>query len=152
MINRNVLNIGNSGEKGSGVIELAVNGDENRIIRFNPDDITFANRFYDFISEFQIKKEEFSKKLDSISPDDETVTLANCKNTKEILDATLEICMYLRSKIDYVFGEGTSQTAFGDTNSFSMFIDFLEGITPYIRKVRSQRIKKYTGKYNNKKR
>ena len=67
-------------------------------------------------------------------------------NTQETLDFVVEVCNFLREQIDKVFGAGTSQTVFGETQSLEMFEQFFTGITPFIKSSRTEKVTKYTRK------
>ena len=55
-----------------------------------------------------------------------------------------EACDFMRDEIDTVFGEGTSEKAFGEYRSLDMIEQFFTGITPYIQKARQKKTQKYT--------
>ena len=117
-----------------GTIQLAVNDDPERIIEFNPQDIGFAERFYALLSEFDVKSREFYERAEKIDNND----------VENGLGLMREMCEYMREKIDQVFGEGTSQKAFGNAMTLNMFEQFFVGVTPYIQKARTEKVKQYT--------
>jgi len=127
------------------VKRIAINDDESRIIEFDPTDMLFIERFYKIYGELETKNEEYQaylKKLDEESGGDVL------KNFGEGIRYLKEMCQYLRDKIDQLFGEGTSQKAFGDSLSFDMIGQFFEGIMPYLWAERTQKVNKYLGKDN----
>ena len=119
-----------------GTIQLAVNDDPERIIEFNPQDIGFAERFYTLLSEFDVKSREFYERAEKIEKND----------VENGLGLMREMCEYMREKIDQVFGEGTSQKAFGNAMTLNMFEQFFAGVTPYIQKARTEKVKQYTNR------
>jgi len=127
----------------SGEIKLTVNDDESRVIRFNPNDIAFAERFYGLISDFEEKEQEYEKKAKELDEDKEFNKYGIPKNTKEKLEFTREVCNYIKTQIDKVFGAGTSKAAFGDACEIDMFEQFFNGITPFVNKARSEKVQKY---------
>jgi len=128
----------------SGEKRILVNDDENRVITFNPHDILFTERFYNLLSNFDAKAKEFSQKADEIGLDENDLDDNGIpKKTGEVIALTREVCEYMRAQIDHVFGEGTSQAAFGDMNTLNMFEQFFEGITPFIQKERTAKVQKY---------
>lgn len=129
----------------SGSIRLAINDDENRIIEFNPHDVSFVENFYGLISEFEKKEIEYLERAKALDDDKEAGAYGIPQNTGKTIELIKEICAFLRDKIDSVFGEGTSQKAFGDTNTLLMFEQFLDGVTPYIQNARTGAVEKYTG-------
>ncbi len=54
------------------------------------------------------------------------------------------MCNYMKEQIDFVFGKGTSEKAFGNALTLNMFDQFLGGISDYISKSRNSKMKKYT--------
>jgi hypothetical protein len=127
----------------SGVKQIAINDDESRVIEFNPKDIVFVERFYGLISEFEQKEVEFLEKARAIDDKKEIDAYGIPVNTGESLKLLLEMCNYLRSQIDKVFGNGTSQIVFGETQTLNMFEQFFTGITPFIQEEREDRVKQY---------
>ena len=119
-----------------GTIQLAVNDDPERIIEFNPQDIGFAERFYTLLSEFDAKSREFYERAEKIEKND----------VENGLGLMREMCEYMREKIDQVFGEGSSQKAFGNAMTLNMFEQFFAGVTPYIQKARTEKVKQYTNR------
>lgn len=130
----------------TGEIRLCVNDDPNRVIVFNPSDISFAERFYGLLREFEEKEKEYRLKTEELQKNAETDDLGVPKNFGSILTLLRETCTFLREKIDDVFGAGTSQAAFGDANTIDMFEQFFTGITPYVQKAREKQVGKYTAK------
>jgi hypothetical protein len=130
----------------SGEVRLAIEDENGNIkgeIKFNPKDELFAERFYRVMKEFQQKmqeSEERSKELDSNTKLDENGLPVNIEEGMVFLRET---CSYMREKIDYLFGSGTSQIVFGDVLSFDMIAQFLDGVTPYIQTARSNKLEQY---------
>jgi hypothetical protein len=129
----------NTGEK-----RIAINGDESRVIVFNPSDIIFAEKFYNLVGDFELKLGEYQKRGALLDANQETDSNGTPKNLDERLALLREICEYVRERIDHLFGKGTSQKAFGDTLSLDVFKQFFEGITPFVQTVRSEKIAQYT--------
>lgn len=133
----------------TGEIKLTINDDKNRVIAFNPNDLEFVNNLYELLTDLENKEKEYKAKEAEIDKNTEVNSYGIPVNLKEKLELLKETCGYMRGKVDSVFGEGTSQTVFGNTNTLDMFEQFFEGVTPYIQKVRDQKLSKYTK--NNKK-
>lgn len=124
----------------TGEIRLCVNGDENRIISFNPSDWLFAEKFYSVMGEFERKMEEFQQKARDLGDVDEGETNIDWGPRLALLR---ELCDLMRGKIDELFGAGTAQKAFGDAMNLSMFGQFFDGITPYFKETRAKKIAPY---------
>lgn len=128
----------------TGEIRLCVNDDPDRVIAFNPTDISFAERFYALLGEFEEKEKEYQKKAQVLQENTEIDSLGIPKNFGPALALLRETCGFLRQEIDKVFGLGTSQAAFGDANTLDMFEQFFTGITPFVQRAREKQVGKYT--------
>lgn len=129
----------------TGEIKLTINDDPSREIAFNPNDLGFVERFYDLISEFETKSDDYQSKAELLENDTELDQYGIVKNMKQRLALMQEICIYLRNKVDDVFGQATSNNVFGSINTLDMFAEFFDGIIPFIQKARTEKISKYTG-------
>ena len=117
----------------SGFKEYVINEDPTRVLRINPSD-------FGIIERINKAKDELDKL--HITPD---------------IDGMVELDKVVRAQIDEIFGVGSSDVIFGETNSASfaggqpVFLNFLECITPEIARVIEEekkksatKIKKYT--------
>ncbi|MDU7339020.1 MAG: hypothetical protein E7L17_13005 [Clostridium sp.] len=127
----------------TGEISLCVNDDATRVISFNPTDISFVERFYGLLSEFEEKEKEYKHKAEELQNDTGVGAFDIPNNFGDALALLRETCEFLRTKIDNVFGKGTSDAAFGNANTLDMFSQFFAGITPFIQKAREKQIDKY---------
>lgn len=127
----------------SGVKRISVNGDETRIIEFNPEDILFIERFYGLMKKFEEKEKEFIARSEEITKVSEKDAYGIPVNTGEQIKLVSELCAYLKAQIDEVFGKGTSKTAFGDTQTLNMFEQFFSGISPFVQRARAVKVDKY---------
>lgn len=130
----------------TGGIRLCINDDPERVISFNPEDLSFVERFYALLGDFEEKEKEYKAKAEVLQPDEETDEFGIPKNFGSVLTLLHETCDFMREKIDSVFGSGTSQMAFGDANTLDMFEQFFTGITPFVQKSREKQVQKYTSK------
>ena len=130
----------------SGIIELCINNDASRVIRFNPADVLFAERFYNLIGDFQSTLMHYQSKILELEKVTETDENDVPLNAGERLEVIKDVSGYIRKQIDALFGAGTSQTVFGDSLSLDAFQQFFEGITPYIQKARASKVAKYAKK------
>jgi hypothetical protein len=123
---------------------VSINGDPDRTIEFNPRDTLFVEKFYQVYSDIQEKQEELTTRAKAIddTPGDDGLP----KGFNEQIALINETCVYMREKIDYLFGEGASQTVFGKVNNLDAIAQFLEGIMPLVMEERSQKVSKYAAK------
>lgn len=133
----------NTGEK-----RIAINGDESRLLVFNPSDVLFVERFYKLISEFENRLTEYQKQSIALEADTRTNGNDIPVNMGARLELVKEACEYSRESIDKVFGAGTSQMVFGDTLSLDAVQQFFEGITPFIAVARSEKVRQYMAQTN----
>jgi len=127
----------------TGGVRLAINGDENRIIEFNPNDILFTERYYAMYAEFRKKQTELEAKAKELETGELDVDGMPI-NLDQQIEFMKQTCQFVYEKIDGLFGPGTSQKAFGDALDFEMIGQFFEGISPYFSKVREEKVKKYS--------
>ena len=128
---------------------IAINNDPERIIRFNPSDVVFAEKFYNLIGEFQKTLTQYEPRAREIESNTETDENGLPVNFADRIALHREICDYIRERIDHLFGIGTSQTAFGDDRDPDQFTQFFEGLKPFFKDARTAKVEKYT---NSKKR
>lgn len=130
----------------TGVIRLAINGDESRVIAFNPNDALFAEKFYKMLGTLQTRFTEYQIKADIVEAIQETDANGIPLNTGERIELMKEVCIFARGQIDELFGAGTSQTAFEDALSIEAIIQFFEGVKPFVQSARADKVAKYTNK------
>lgn len=131
-------------------VKLAINGDESRIIEFNPDDLLFTERYYAMYAEFREKRKELEAKADEFENsevDENGIPL----NSNEQIEFMKQTCKKVCERIDDVFGAGTSQKAFGDALDFEMIGQFFEGTSLYFNKTREGKVNKYRNTVTEKK-
>lgn len=134
------LKIGNPGE-----IRLLINDDESKVLAFNPEDVSFANRFYEvyeYLNTRQAHYEQMDAEINALPDDAQDDHGFELKGLRR-LQGQLEMCADMRKAIDTLFGEGTSQMVFGDVNVPSQFMQLLEGVMPYLTKARAKKSEKY---------
>jgi len=127
----------------TGEKRVCINGDESRVIVFNPGDVLFAEKFYVLAGEFQTKLTKFQRKALEFDSAAEVGADGFPANTTARLELMKGVCGYLRGRIDYLFGIGTSETAFGEAQTLNVFVQFFEGITPLIQGARNEKVLKY---------
>ena len=129
----------NTGEK-----RISINDDPDKVIVFNPNDRLFIDKFYNLIHELQEKAQEFEKRESELLKNTEVDEFGAPLNFQEVINLQKEMCEYLRERIDYVFGIGTSQTVFGEYLNPYTILEFLEQVSPLVKVARAEKIAKYT--------
>jgi hypothetical protein len=133
-----------------GYKEFSINGDESRIIRFNPADFSIIERIkvaYDEIEKATNLKEDIELNPDGTAVDE----LGQAAEIVKSINDTI------KNQIDYIFNSPVSEAAFGNQSPLGMvkgiplYERFLNAIIPVVEKeVKSEmaasqkRISKYT--------
>jgi hypothetical protein len=128
----------------TGIKRIMINDDPARVIEFNPKDVFFVEKFYQLIKEFEGKLSEYQQRAEQ----NEKVTALGADgypvNMAERLSLLHDACDYICGRIDYVFGKDTSLKVFDGARTLEMFSEFLNGISPYVVKERSEKVRQYT--------
>jgi hypothetical protein len=127
----------------TGIKKIQIN-DGPEFIEFNPSDISFAERFYQLMKDFEVKQVEYQARLDKIDANKELLDANGVPaNLPEGLALLREEGEFIRERIDQLFGEDTSHKVFGNALSLEMFESFFTQITPFIQTARAAKIIKY---------
>lgn len=140
-----------------GYKEFNINGDESRVIRFNPSDIGIIERFNEAkknITGYQEKLKDIPLKADG-NPDVEE------KEYETAARLVGETRKFINTQIDYVFANPVSDTVFGMQSPLSsvggvpLFERFMNCAKPFVEKeikseseVQQKRISKYQKVYH----
>lgn len=130
---------------GGNAVELMIDDDPKRIIRFYPTDVEFAEAYFSLCSEFDKARQDIAAReiaMENEGLDEITLAERRVQLTKEAFDV-------LRAGIDNTFGPGTAQTVFGNRNNLTMAARFFRGVTPYVRRARESEIARYTHDVNS---
>lgn len=118
-------------------LDIIRDGENVGVFRFNPKDIAEAQRYSEVVTEMEAKRVEYLQKAREIDAENDV---------KKKIDFLVGFVQDMRADIDKIYGEGTSDLAFGDTLDIDMFFDFIEGLAPYYKKASSERTAKYKKK------
>ena len=95
-------------------VKIAIDGDANKIIEFNPNDMLLRNRITQFMIDMQSKQDEMTKKAEALDAESKTVTSGLPSNIKEVLAFNQEVADYFMGELDDIFGAGASVKLFGE--------------------------------------
>jgi hypothetical protein len=124
-----------------GLKSFAINNDENRVIKFNPSDMSILHRVEETLAnvEKEMKKYE-NKEIDG--------------------ESEKKFSKFICNQIDYIFNSKVADVVFNGTSPLSTikgipyYVRFIEAVKPIIeeeimaeRKASEEKIKKYTEKY-----
>ena len=129
----------------TGIVSLAImrDGKDTGTLSFNPTDTLFAERFYALLGELQKSLNDYKARGIELSKkgfDQDGVPV----NVEEQIAMQIQLCNYLREKIDKIFGEGTSQKLFGEVRNLEIYQQFFDGILPFFQQARAEKVAKYT--------
>lgn len=127
----------NNLEISSGAVELTIDNDPNRVIRFYPTDVEFAEAYFDLIHKFDAKRAEIKTRLADVE------NLPEAEQAEAVVAIQREVFGVLRDGIDDTFGPGTSAVVFGNRNNLTMVARFFRGVTPYVRDARVKEVERY---------
>jgi hypothetical protein len=134
----------------TGTVRLKISDDREgtgvRWLEFNPGDIIFAEKVYALERKFLVKQDKMQARADELDAVSEVDEFELPVNTEERLAFIREISEWLREQIDDLFGEGTSEAVFGDLHSLDVYDQFFDGIRPYFKKARSDKVDQYRRK------
>ena len=125
-------------------IAITRDGEDTGVLKFDPSDVIFAEKFYNLIAEFQAKAKEYEPKAMALDGNTATDTNGLPVNFGERIALLRDVCEYIRARIDHLFGIGTSQAAFGDAYDTELIVQFLDGLKPFFQSARMAKIEKYT--------
>jgi hypothetical protein len=134
------------------VKRFMINDDPNNIFEFDPHDAGFADRFYKTIKEIDAKQVEYNQRADALAAQPEIGTDGLPANLGGSIDLVRELCEYMRGRIDYLFGAGSSQKLFGDALSLDAIGNFFNAMTPIFAAARGEKIESYSNTVTAKKR
>lgn len=130
----------------TGEKRIAINGDSNRVIVFNPSDVIFAERFYELIGEFQERLTQYQAQAEILDKDAQLDEYGVPINLQARLDLVKEACTFVYEKMDVIFGAGTAQAAFQGAYNLDAVTQFFEGVLPFIQTARAEKVERYTNK------
>lgn len=109
-------------------------GAQTGVLRFNPRDVAFVQRFYELLEHYDRTLGDYQRRQEALAPDDAPGYFA----------LLLEITGDIRSGIDDLFGSGTAEAAFGpysgDPDVFAQFFDAVYGV---VNGVRAEQLRPY---------
>lgn len=95
-------------------VKIAIDGDANKIIEFNPNDMLLRNRITQFMIDMQAKQDEMTKKAEALDAESKTAVSGLPSNIKEVLAFNQEVADYFMGELDDIFGAGASVKLFGE--------------------------------------
>jgi hypothetical protein len=128
-------------------VKIAIDGDESKVIEFNPNDMLLRNRITEFMVSVQTKQDELVEKAKSFETDEEPVEGKLPSNIKDVLAFNQEVADYFIGELDDIFGKGASAKLFGE-RSFDpdLMASFMAYVMEKIGNVSNAKIEQKLGK------
>ena len=133
-----------------GYKEFSINGDENRVIRFNPSDMAIIKR----LEEAKNKISESMAIKDDIELDNEGKPINSLENYSKVIS---HIDNVIKEQINYIFDSDVANVVFGNQSPLAnikgkpLYERFMESVMPEIKKAVEEeakesrkRVEKYT--------
>ena len=130
--------------------EFSINGDENRVIRFNPSDMAIIKR----LEEAKNKISESMAIKDDIELDNEGKPVDSLENYSKVIS---HIDNVIKEQINYIFDSDVANVVFGNQSPLAnikgkpLYERFMESVMPEIKKAVEEeakesrkRVAKYT--------
>ena len=130
--------------------EFSINGDENRVIRFNPSDMAIIKR----LEEAKNKISESMAIKDDIELDNEGKPVDSLENYSKVIS---HIDNVIKEQINYIFDSDVANVVFGNQSPLAnikgkpLYERFMESVMPEIKKAVEEeakesrkRVEKYT--------
>lgn len=128
-------------------VKIAIDGDEGKVIEFNPNDMLLRNRITEFMVNVQTKQDEMTKKAEALDAGEQPADGALPANIKDVLAFNQEVADYFIGELDDIFGKGASAKLFGE-RSFDpdLMASFMAYVMDKIGKVSNAKIEQKLGK------
>lgn len=129
------------------IVKIAIDGDESKVIEFNPNDMLLRNRITEFMVNVQTKQDEMTKKAEALDAGEQPADGALPANIKDVLAFNQEVADYFIGELDDIFGRGASAKLFGE-RSFDpdLMASFMAYVMDKIGKVSNAKIEQKLGK------
>ncbi len=121
------------------LISLALNGDENKIIEFDPGDVNFRKKFFALKDELIKKQQELDSKIKKIDTNSD-------KAVEKVLTLEENFFNYLAGVIDNLFKEGTAMMVTDNRKNTFVLANFIIALVPYFERFNKANKEKYTNK------
>lgn len=114
-------------------LRITLDDEERGVVSFNPNDVKFVEGYYNLMADAASRVKDYERRIDALEPND----------FRSRFELEHDVCKFVRDGIDKLFGTGTSEQAFGDSEDIEMLTGFFQSIMPYIEKKREETAKKY---------
>lgn len=138
-----------------GLKEFMINGDKNKVIRFNPADINLLERFDKAYKSIEEEQRRIEKDIELKTNGEPIEGVEDYEQALEIIQGLNQL---IKDKIDYIFDSEVADVIFGNQSPMStvkgrpFFERVFDAIQPILekeitaeQKASEKRVNKYTG-------
>lgn len=121
-------------------LKLTLNGDESKIIEFDPGDVVFRKKFFEIKDSLIKKQQELDSKIKKIDLTKDSGVKQSFKLEEEFYD-------YIESLIDDLFKEGTAKMVCNGRKNVFVLANFIIALVPYFERFKKETEDKYLNKF-----
>ena len=121
------------------LLRLALNGDNDKILEFDPGDVNTRRKFYNMKDSMITKQQELDSKIKQLDLKEEDGIQEAFKLEEDFFD-------YLKDLIDDIFGNGATNMICGNRKNVFVLANCIIALCPYFEKFRNDTKNKYTSK------
>lgn len=121
------------------LLRLALNGDKDKILEFDPGDVNTRRKFYNMKDSMITKQQELDSKIKQLDLKEEDGIQEAFKLEEDFFD-------YLKDLVDDIFGNGATNMICGNRKNVFVLANCIIALCPYFEKFRNDTKNKYTSK------
>ena len=121
------------------LLRLALNGDKDKILEFDPGDVNTRRKFYNMKDSMITKQQELDSKIKQLD-------LKGEDGIKEAFKLEEDFFDYLKDLIDDIFGNGAVDMICGKRKNVFVLANCIIALCPYFEKFKNDTKNKYTSK------
>lgn len=124
------------------LLRLALNGDENKIVEFDPGDVNIRRKFFNLKDKMIQKQQE----LDSIK---NRLDLEKDEDIQKAFKLEEDLFDFIRDEIEDLFKPGTTEMICGNRKNVFVLANFIIALVPYFEKFKKDTESKYINKFKS---
>ncbi len=132
------------------LLRLALNGDKDKILEFDPGDVNTRRKFYNMKDSMITKQQELDSKIKQLDLKEEDGIQEAFKleedGIQEAFKLEEDFFDYLKDLIDDIFGNGATNMICGNRKNVFVLANCIIALCPYFEKFRNDTKNKYTSK------
>ncbi len=121
------------------LLRLALNGDETKILEFDPGSVTTRKKFYNLKDEMIKKQQELDSKIKKLNLETDEGIEQSFKLEEDFFE-------YIKDLVDDIFEKGTTEMICGKRKNIFVLANCIIALCPYFEKFKNDTKDKYTNK------